>query len=417
MEYIVVAVVAVTLILMVHASFEARLAGRILSVLMAAFVVRLAVNVLVTRSGFIDYGGDNLYYEAKAVEIAEYWRHHGVQFVSSEQVGPIYSVSVPCHLFAIVVYLCGGRAPLACTAVVALIACGLCVVMYRFARLVGADERAAFRLLVITAFVPGFLLHTSDTFKDGLNAFLVLACLALAASNMQRFGTRKLLLLAPLLWALWHVRPYMVFMCGLPLLFGVARIRRAVSPRTLLVVAALAVPALVVIQGTGELPPMEVLQEQLERGQSAQVRLANAEGGSGVVFEDEGNAWNALGPKIVYTVLAPFPWMSGSLALQLGKVDTVLWYYLLYCAAEGFRRLWRYDRRMLLIIMLFVIPGTVAYATTVSNIGLIFRQRMPIVMVTSLLSAIAWTRTPFRGDDPPAPAADAAASAVPGSRT
>ncbi|MGV9324972.1 hypothetical protein [Streptosporangium sandarakinum] len=417
MEYIVVAVVAVTLILMVHASFEARLAGRILSVLMAAFVVRLAVNVLVTRSGFIDYGGDNLYYEAKAVEIAEYWRHHGVQFVSSEQVGPIYSVSVPCHLFAIVVYLCGGRAPLACTAVVALIACGLCVVMYRFARLVGADERAAFRLLVITAFVPGFLLHTSDTFKDGLNAFLVLACLALAASNMQRFGTRKLLLLAPLLWALWHVRPYMVFMCGLPLLFGVARIRRAVSPRTLLVVAALAVPALVVIQGTGELPPMEVLQEQLERGQSAQVRLANAEGGSGVVFEDEGNAWNALGPKIVYTVLAPFPWMSGSLALQLGKVDTVLWYYLLYCAAEGFRRLWRYDRRMLLIIMLFVIPGTVAYATTVSNIGLIFRQRMPIVMVTSLLSAIAWTRTPFRGDDPSAPAADAAASAVPGSRT
>ncbi|MFF0308447.1 hypothetical protein ACFYSC_13505 [Streptosporangium sp. NPDC004379] len=416
MEYIVVAVVAVTLILMVHASFEARLAGRILSVLMAAFVVRLAVNVMVTRSGLIDYGGDNLYYEAKAVEIAEYWRHYGVQFVGSEQVGPIYSISVPCHLFAIVVYLCGGRAPLACTAVVALIACGLCVVMYRFARLVGADERAAFRLLVITAFLPGFLLHTSDTFKDGLNAFLVLACLALAASNMQRFGMRKLLLLTPLLWALWHVRPYMVFMCGLPLLLGVARIRRAVSPRTLLVVAALAVPALVAIQGTGELPAAEILQEQLERGQSAQVRSANAEGGSGVVFEDGGDAWNALGPKIAYTVLAPFPWMSGSPTLQFGKVDTVLWYYLLYCAAEGFRRLWRHDRRMLLIIMLFIIPGTVAYATTMSNIGLIFRQRMPIVMVTSLLSAIAWTRTPFREDDPPAPAADAAASAVPGSR-
>ncbi|MFJ2029960.1 hypothetical protein [Streptosporangium sp. NPDC087985] len=416
MEYIIVAAIAVMLIFIVHASFDARLASRALPVLMAAFVVRLAIHVLVMRSSIIQYGGDNLYYEVRAMGIAEYWRHEGIQFVGPEQVDSIYSVSVPCHVFAAIIYLCGERAPLACTAIVALIACGLCIVMYKFARLVGADERAAFRLLVITAFVPGFMLHTSDTFKDGFNAFLVLACLGLAASNMQRFDMRKLFFLGPLLWMLWHVRPYMVFMCALPLLFGVARIKRALSVRTIIVFAALLIPVLIFFQGVDEIAPVMALQEQLQRGQSSNVRLANAEGGSGVVFEDGGSAWNALGPKIIYTILSPFPWMNGSLALQLGKIDTLLWYYLLYCAAYGIRRLWCYDRRMMLIILLFVVPGTIAYATTVSNIGLIFRQRMPIMMVTSLLAAIAWTKTLRKGEQPVAALADATASSVSGSR-
>ncbi|TQS29608.1 hypothetical protein [Microbispora sp. KK1-11] len=405
MEYIVVIVVAVLLVVMAHTTLAPPVARRALPVLLAAFALRLAVHVLVLRSNGLGYGGDNLSYEARALGIVELWRHSGVHFVTSDELGSVYGVAVPCHVFALVMYLCGGPAPLACTAVVALIACAVCVVLYRFARVVGADERAAFRLLVITAFLPGFLLHTSDTFKDGFNAFLVVACLGLGASNMQRFDPRKVIALVPLLWALWNVRPYMVFMCALPLLVGVARIRRAVSGRGLVVFAALLIPVLVLLQGVdrgGDLGadqsgPFGTVQEQLDRGQSEHTRLANAEGGSGVVFDDEGSAWNALGPKLVYTLLSPFPWMSGSLALQLGKVDTLLWYWLLCCAVLGARRLWRHDRRMLLIILLFVIPGSVVYATTMSNIGLIFRQRMPIVMIASLLAAVAWTRTPQDG--------------------
>ncbi len=405
MEYIVVIVAAVLLVVMAHTTLAPPVARRALPVLMAAFALRLVVHVLVLRSNGLGYGGDNLSYEARALGIVELWRHTGVHFVTSDELGSVYGVAVPCHVFALVMYLCGGPAPLACTAVVALIACAVCVVLYRFARVVGADERAAFRLLVITAFLPGFLLHTSDTFKDGFNAFLVVACLGLGASNMQRFDPRKVIALVPLLWALWNVRPYMVFMCALPLLVGVARIRRALSGRGLVVFAVLLIPVLVLLQGVdrgGDLGadqsgPFGAVQEQLDRGQSEHTRLANAEGGSGVVFDDEGSAWNALGPKLVYTLLSPFPWMSGSLALQLGKIDTLLWYWLLCCAVLGARRLWRHDRRMLLIILLFVIPGSVAYATTMSNIGLIFRQRMPIVMIASLLAAVAWTRTPRDG--------------------
>lgn len=399
-EYIIVIAVSALLVVMAHMTLEPRVARRALPVLFAAFVLRLAVHVLIMRSGGFAYGGDNLTYEARAMEIVELWRHTGVRFVTSDELASLSGVTVPCHVFALVMYLCGGRATLACTAVVALVACGVCIVLYRFARIVGADERAAFRLLVVAAFLPGFVLHTSDTFKDGFNAFLVVACLGLAASNMQRFDPRKVLLLGPMLWALFNVRPYMVVMCALPLLVGVARIKRALSGRALVVFAALVIPALVLLQGMdqGVDGPLGAVQEQLDRGQSEHVRLANAEGGSGVVFDDGGNAWGALGPKLAYTLLSPFPWTGGSATLQLGKLDTLLWYWLLYHAFLGARRLWRDDRRMFLILLLFVVPGSIAYATTMSNIGLIFRQRIPIVMVTSLLSAVAWTRTRRDGE-------------------
>lgn len=393
MEYVIVVAAAATLVLLTRACFDTDTAWRVLPVLLLAFLARIVTHVVVLRGGSLNYGGDNLGYELTAMEIVGYWKSEGFQFVSTEQVNSLYSAAVPCHLFALVMYVCGGFAPLACTSLVALLACALCVVMYKFARLIGADERAAFRLLVLVAFIPAFLVHTADMFKDGFNAFLVVACLGLAASNVQRFDLRKLLLLAPLLWALWHVRPYMVFMCAIPLLLGVINPRHVLSLRLMAVCVVALVAAAVWVEDITASAPAATMQAELEQGQADNVRRSNASGDSGVIFDDGGNAWGDLGPKVVYTLLSPFPWMGGSMALQFGKVEALLLYYLLYCALRGARRLWDSDRRMLLLLLLFLVPGTIAYATTMANIGLIFRQRIPIVLIISLLSALAWTRT------------------------
>ncbi len=399
MEYIIVAAAATILVFLVQSSLDGHVARRALRVLLLAFVARLVIHVLVMRS-LLPYGGDNYTYEHRALEIVAYWKREGFQFVTSDQIPSLYSVAVPCNIFALIMYVCGGPALLACTSVIALMACALCIVMYRFARVIGADERSSFRLLVLMAFMPAFLLHTSDTFKDGFNVFLVVSCLALATSNVQRFDIRKVLLLAPLLWALWNVRPYMVFMCGLPLILGFVGARRALPFCTLALLAGV-LASLAFFPGAAPNAAVETMQEQLELGQSEAVRLANAETGSGVVFDDGGNPWSAFAPKLVYTVLSPFPWMGGSVVLQLAKIETLVWYYLLFCAARGTRRLWVQDRRVLMLLLLFIVPCTIVYATTMSNIGLIFRQRMPIVMIVSLLSAVAWTRTPQRPGQAP----------------
>ncbi|MEU6415718.1 hypothetical protein [Microbispora sp. NPDC046933] len=395
MEYLVVVVSATILTFLVHFCFDRDTARRILPVLLLAFATRLLIHVLVLRTGLLPYGGDNYTYEYRASKIVALWEREGFQFVTSDQITDLYSVAVPCNIYALIIYLCGGPAPLACTAVVALIACALCIVMYRFARLIGADERASYRLLALMAFMPAFLLHTSDMFKDGFNAFCVVACLALATSNVQKFDIRKILLLIPLLWALWNIRPYMVFMCGLPLILGFVASKRVLPLCTLTLLAGF-LACLIFFPESTENLAVETMQAQLAQGQSKEAIRANSDRDSGVVFNDGGNPWGALPAKVVYTLLSPFPWTGGSIVLQLGKIETLLWYYLLVRAVQGGRELWRRERRFLMVILLFVLPCTIVYATSMANIGLIFRQRMPIVLVVSLLSAVAWTRAEQR---------------------
>ncbi|GAA2267478.1 hypothetical protein GCM10010149_05060 [Nonomuraea roseoviolacea subsp. roseoviolacea] len=401
MELVIVAAAAVALILLVNAHLDAPAARRAMPVLLAAFAARLAVHVLVVRSGLIEYGGDNLGYEVRGLMILNSWKLDGFRFVTAADMEILGTAAVPCNIFALVMFVCGGYAPLACTAVVALLACGLCVVMYRIARLIGADDRAAYRLLLVTAFTPAFLLHTSDTYKDGFNAFLVVACVGIGASLAQRFRTSMLALAAPLLWCLWHVRPYMVFMAVIPIVCGVVASKSAFSVRKLFAFGALLMVAMLFAGGVYENTPLELAERQMDQGQSEAVMRSNAENASGVHFDDGGDRWSGLGMKVVYTLLSPFPWQSGSLTLHLGKIDVVIWYILLYGAIRGGRELWRRDRRTLLIFLLFLLPGTIAYATTMANIGLIFRQRLPIVLVASLLAAVAWTRS--AQDRSPAP--------------
>ncbi|MBT2231279.1 hypothetical protein [Nonomuraea sp. NEAU-A123] len=392
MEYLIVAATVITLVVLVSVSFDKHTAWRMLPVLLAAFAVRLVVHLAVVRPDAVGYGGDYLGYESISLETAAFWQREGLQFATSVPAERFASVALPCYVFAFVIYLCGGAAPLACTAVVALIACALCIVMYRFARVVGADERAAFVLLVVTAFSPMFLLCTSDTFKDGFNAFLVVGCLYLAVSTARRFDIRKPLMTLSLLWALWNVRAYMVFMCAVPALLGVMGSRGAAFTRALVVSGGLLVAGLFFFGYVDSGGVMETALGQLEFGQSEEARRSYASQGSGVLFDDSGNAWGSLIPKLLYTLLAPFPWTEGSATLQLGKIEMLIWYFMLYSAVRGVRVLWRHDRRVLLILLLFIVPSTIAYATTVANVGLIFRQRIPIVMVTSLLSAVAWSR-------------------------
>ncbi|TMR97245.1 hypothetical protein [Nonomuraea basaltis] len=420
MEYLIVAALALTLVFLVRGSFPSETARPVLGVLLAAFAARLFIHVFIVRSGSLDYGGDNFYYELSAMEIVTYWQSAGIQLVSSEVIPSINTVATPCHIFAFVMYLCGGFAPMACTAVVAFIACGLCIVMYKFAQLVGADDRSAFRLLLLIAFIPGLLVHTSDMFKDGFNAFFVITCLWLATSNMKRFDIRKILAMAPLIWALWNVRPYMVIMCGLPLFFSIVSRKRMISVRVMALSVAAMMSFMLLYEQILATGPAGTMQRQLEKSQATNVRSELEQGGSGVVFTPDGAPWDDLPTKVIYTLLSPFPWMDGSPALQLGKIEALLVWYLLYCAVKGGRRLWQYDRKMLLFLLLFVVPSTIAYATTIANIGLIFRQRIPIVLILSLLSAIGWAREPGmikrsqpvdkRSHDEPSPANGTAGS-------
>lgn len=392
---------ALLLLTLVAAMALARAGGgvhakKIIPLIFIAFVARILVHLVVLRGGMLHYGGDQHTYEGNALQIASIWRVDGIHFVTANELPNMRSVAVPCNLFAVFIYLCDGPAPLACTGAIAVVAVGLALIVYHFAQLIGASADASFRLFVLTLFGPSFVLHTSDMFKDGINAILVVGSLYLAVGIAKRFSLLRLMLVVPCLWLLWYVRPYMVFMTALPLGLAIIGLRRALSIQGALLLSVALIGGLVYFESGEADEALANAQEQFDTATSSTVRDANAEGGSGVTFDDGGKVWGALGPKLAYTVLSPFPWAAGSAAFQLGKLETFIWYWLLWTALRGLKWLWRNERETLLLLSMFIVPATLAYATSMSNVGLIFRQRMPIVIVTSLLSAVVWTHQPRR---------------------
>jgi hypothetical protein len=126
---------------------------------------------------------------------------------------------------------------------------------------------------------------------------------------------------------------------------------------------------------------------------------SNAAAGSGVQFEDQGNAFGSFGPKLVYTLFAPFPWQAGSFGLQLGKLEVIIWLYLVYRAWRAGKRMWGTDSSLVLMFLSFLVPTTAMYATIMSNIGLIVRERMCVVLVAYVLAMLSWPKEPDDVED------------------
>ena len=55
------------------------------------------------------------------------------------------------------------------------------------------------------------------------------------------------------------------------------------------------------------------------------------------------------------------------------------------------RSLLRTRPGLLFALLTFLLPTTVVYSFSMYNIGLILRQRMPVVLVGMLLASLSWT--------------------------
>jgi hypothetical protein len=131
--------------------------------------------------------------------------------------------------------------------------------------------------------------------------------------------------------------------------------------------------------------------ETFEHGTSRDVVGSNAEtGGSGVTFDDEGSPFSSLPLKLLYTLFSPFPWQSGSLGLQLAKLEVLVWYFLAYRVLLAAKFLWRERRTDFLIVLSFIVPTTLVYAVMFANIGLNIRERIAIVIASATLATVSW---------------------------
>lgn len=362
---------------------------KLANVILGGYALRLVFQSFIREIPFFSHGlgGDSYGYEVYATVIADEWQHTGIHYVSTSELIDLGPTTLPANLFAFIVYLNGGEPTrLGCTALVALAAALSVLNVYTLALQFGAEKRSAFLLATVIYFEPAFFFYTCDSYKDALVVCLALAAVGSALRLSSKMSLLHLTIGVVSAWLLWYVRYYLIFVTLAPLVVGFAGFGSKSLARPLL--AALALTAATLALGAFT----DVLQNASERasftfqvGTSRGWLGSNAEGGSGVAFDDDGVPYHALPAKLAYTLFSPFPWAGGSLGFHLGKIDAFIWYFILYRAALAVRQV---DRRVVVMLLTFVAPCTIMYAMSMSNVGLIVRQRLIVVVVTGVLAAL-----------------------------
>jgi hypothetical protein len=367
-------------------------------VLMGGYILRLVIQFFIRDIPFFTHavGGDSWEYEFYGQTISKVWQMGGIHFVEADEVQRLGATTLPQNIFALIIYLNDGETcRLGCTAVVAL-AAGLATLnIYFLSVQFGAEKRQALLVASIIYFQPAVLFYTSDMYKDGLVLCLGLGVLGSALRLAYKLSLLHVVIGLVSIVLLWYVRFYLIFITLAPLVAGVMGLGGKRPLRTLGAGMALALGVILVATYTDIFDlATERAGSTFETATSQGVITANYRDGtgSGVQFDDGGSPTGALPAKLAYTLFSPFLWAGGSIGFHVGKLDGLLWYYILYRAIRAMKKT---DTRLLVMLATFAVPCTVVYAMTMANVGLIVRQRLIIVAATAIL---AGTYRPNKGD-------------------
>jgi hypothetical protein len=266
---------------------------------------------------------------------------------------------------------------------------------------------------LVVALLPAQVVFTSTTLKDS-GIWAGISTLALVAAIAGRSSGRRLALLglaaAALLVYLGGMRyPTMViagWSLAIALLFSAGAWRLRLARAGGAAALALAIPWAAFGLGPGGIddvlhahPPSYLRAVNAEQARARIVApLApgvphRARGADEVSFSGADVTHIPAGVSAV--LLEPFPWQSGgSLALNLARIESVLWYAILALAVLGVTRLRRLDLRVMAFPLLAGGLALLMYALTEGALGTAYRHRGELVYVVAILAAYgaAWLR-------------------------
>ena len=283
--------------------------------------------------------------------------------------------------------LVGGLAPVLC---------------FALARRLGAG-RAARWSAILAAFFPSLLVWSTLDLKDADVYFLVLAGLLLVtqlrdgvALLMLRIAGFGLVLLT--LFSLRQFAAELLATSAAVALVAASRPARWLGDRAHpwrtfgapiagLVVLGLIVGVLFPRVGTS-------MYTITGLGQLAHLRHEFGLGARSVTNPDPGigtlaGALTFLPSGIVDFMLRPFPWEPGSELAVLTRPETILYYVLLLLAGLGILVGLRRTPAVALPLVTYLVIGMVGYGLVISNLGTLYRERAPLVLVLFVFVGLA----------------------------
>lgn len=363
----------------------------ILAVLLLGYFLRLVVrtfnrNWVIFSDGQTLGGGDAVTYETRADWVIQLWHRLGMHFVTNKEMPGFYDVSLPPNLFAFVGHFNHGYSAIGNVSVTAFIASLTALVLYYTYVLHDPKRKISFYVMCALFLSPSFVTYTSDSFKEGIlifftmsifsiyfhmnrrNFYVLLPCLILCFIGLE--GTRYYLVYAllpsSLIWVFWAHKE------------KILNLNTAFKIMTVLLIFS--------VMAIGVYLRLDEILHAVSVGYARDSLESNMSGGSGVNLGGTQLTFWVFPIKILYTLFAPFPWQAGSLGLQLSKFEMLFWYFMTYWTCRGAWIFSKRDPLMVLIPFVFIVGMTLVYAGTFENIGLMFRQRLVVFFVASILA-------------------------------
>jgi hypothetical protein len=347
------------------------------------FVVRAALALVIHFFVASDdlFAPDQATYHRVAKFLADLWGQE-VPMVTSAvlPVGPgVYIVAA--------LYYVIGPYPLVPKLLNCLIGALTIPVAYDLALRMGASVPAAVRAAKLVTWFPSLVLWSALNIRDAWIILLIALMCRQAVILQSRFSAGALAGLAGGLLALVQFRAYLLFAIGAPILVSFLAQRSRHVFRNLVVGSVVAAAVIYADQAAGASRKARFLDfEELQ-----EIRYWNTVGASSQFEQADistpGKALLFLPKGLALFLLAPFPWMLGSIRQALALPETLCFYWLIPWMIRGIRRLIRDHLGASLPALLITAGLTLGYSLGEGNAGTAYRHRAQILSFFLIFAA------------------------------
>ncbi len=341
---------------------------------------------------------DAMVYELTGWEMATAW-NTGLEANFTISVYPtlVYSKIIG------VIYFVFDRVPLLVQFVNVILGVLMVYYVYKIIIELGATKRSAQIGSVITALFPTLCLYSVITLRETFVSFFVIVSVFYFFKWLNSGRVSKLVLAAAFLLlssALFGAMIVIGVVYAIFFIFYEVKIKRwrLISKQSSLGIFIVTLVIMIIIFNSFLMDklPGDLRLVFSPNYMSYRVNLA-AKGGSAYLVGFTPNSILDIilqSPiRMVYFLLAPFPWMISSPGQLLGLLDAFLYLVLVFYSIKGLKYLKKYNNPAFwaVILMLLIIIGTFAWG--VSNFGTAIRHRQKIVGLIIAVSSLGITRS------------------------
>lgn len=278
------------------------------------------------------------------------------------------------------------------------------LIVFDLARRMTGNVAIAFRSAMFVAYFPSLVLWSALNIRDAWIIMLIALICRQALVLQEKVSLTSLGILAGAMWALVQFRDYVLLAVTVPMVLSfLVRGRSHVGRKVFLgMVGTILVIFADQTAGTGR----RVRLLDLEELQS--IRYWNAHGAASQFEQaDISTPVKALVflPKgLAYFLLAPFPWMLGSIRQILAQPEMLLFYSLIPSILRGIRHLVRHYLGDALMVILVTAGLTFGYALGEGNAGTAYRHRAQLLSFYLIFAAVGIEARRASRAEAPAPA-------------